>query len=76
MGEIKGHRSKLTSLRLSLRDGGHIHGRGHAPYQSVEEIYAEPMTYRGTYLLVRELIKGGTSYEERPGQERHLMLTQ
>ena len=61
---------------MSSQDGSHIHERGRIPHQNVEEIYAEPMTHVGTYLLVRELTTGGASCEVRPGQERHLVLTQ
>ena len=76
LGETESRRSKLMSLRLSSQDGGHIHVKGRAPHQSVEETYAEQMMHRRTYLLVCELTVGPMSYEVRPSQDGHLMLTQ
>ena len=76
LGETKGRRRKLTSLKSSLQDCGHIHGKGRAPHQRVKEISAEPVTHEGTYLFLLELTIGATSCKVRPGQERHLVLTQ
>ena len=61
---------------MSSQDDDHIHVRGHAPHQSVDEIYAEPMTHEETYLFVRELTIGGASSKVRPCQGSHLVLTQ
>ena len=76
LGETRGLKSKLTSLRLSAQDNNRIPVRSHAPQQDIEKIYTETMTHEETYLLVCELTPGGVSSEVRPGRGGHLMLTQ